>query len=180
MIKLKREAAENEAASGCFWDVLPDALDPVSLTYRRFAAVWHEEDGQRYVTGYAFGDSEVASLIRAGGSPPRHQCADPQAIREIYRSIRAKQQEQDWSARARLPLLTAFKEPWKNMENGWYALRSRQAFPMHLSIVHKTAYFLWLEHAAVCENEAELAECLARAKTAHHLRELLPAATCIT
>ncbi|WP_157685442.1 hypothetical protein [Paenibacillus donghaensis] len=31
---------------------------------------------------------------------------------------------------------------------------------------------VWLEHAAVCESEAELADYLAKAKQTHHLRSL--------
>lgn len=124
-----------------YFGIHPDVLEPASLAYTSFGAFWYVENNQRY-----------GILI------------------DIYRSIRNKQQEQDWETRQRLPVMTAFKKPWKNTPEGWYVLRSRETFPLHLSIVQKTKYSVWLEHSAVCENEAELTACITRAAQTHNLQ----------
>lgn len=172
--EIVENGTDRRVAISAYWGELKEALDPVSLAYTRFAAVWHETDGERIVSGYAFGDRGIASLLNQAGHAFRRS-PDPQAVEQIYRDIRRRQQEQDWTTRMRFPLRTPFRSPWKALGEGWYALRSQPNFPLHLTIVRKSAWFLWLEHAAVCENEAELAACLDRAKKAHRLRELTPA-----
>ncbi|OMG01892.1 hypothetical protein BK146_03180 [Paenibacillus sp. FSL R7-0333] len=52
-------------------------------------------------------------------------------------------------------------------------LRSRKTFPLHLSIVQKTKYSVWLEHAAVCENETELTAYVATAEQTHNLQRYM-------
>ncbi|MFP4976795.1 hypothetical protein ACE6ED_15430 [Paenibacillus sp. CN-4] len=144
-------------------------LDPVSLEFRCFGAVWYEEHGHRYVVGYGFGEHRVEILRQFNLSLSLRECADDRTVREIYQEIRTIQQEQDWSGRTRLPLLAAFKQPWREMRPGWYVLRSRQCFPCHVSFVHKTKTSVWLEHAAVCENDQELQACIQRASDAHQI-----------
>ncbi|MEC0167329.1 hypothetical protein [Paenibacillus graminis] len=147
----------------------PDVLEPVSLEHSSFGALWYEEKDQRYIVGYGFGASQIEILTEFSTSSALITCTDLQIIHQIYQSIRNKQQEQDWSAHRRFPLLTFLREPWKSMSPGWYILRSRKAFPLHLSIVQRTNYAVWLEHTAVCEDEAELAACIAKAEQIHHL-----------
>ncbi|SDG11359.1 hypothetical protein SAMN04488542_12649 [Fontibacillus panacisegetis] len=155
-----------------FIGTIPNVLEPKSLELSSFGALWYEEDNQRYIIGYGFGARQIAKLTLFCNSPAYVTCNDERLINEIYKSIREKQHAQDWSTRKRLPLMTAFKEPWKSMNRGWYILRSRSFFPLHLSIVQRTKHSVWLEHTAVCENEAELANYLTKAEEAHQLRLL--------
>ncbi|MNO51987.1 hypothetical protein D3C76_423960 [compost metagenome] len=151
---------------------ISNVLEPASLEFNSFGALWYEEDNRRYIIGYGFGAGQIANLALFCNSPEYVTCNDVRLIHEIYKDIRKKQIAQDWSTRKRLPLQAVFKEPWKSMNTGWYALRSRSLFPLHLSIVHKTKFSVWLEHAAVCENESELAHYLTKAEQAHQLRLL--------
>ncbi|MOA33572.1 hypothetical protein D3C78_1548780 [compost metagenome] len=48
-------------------------------------------------------------------------------------------------------------------------MRSRSTFPLHLSVIRKQKFGLWLEHAAVCENEAEMLACIEKANVIHHV-----------
>lgn len=149
-----------------------NVLEPISLNFSTFGALWYEEDKQRYIVGYGFGSSQIEALYQFCKFSAYYTCTDEQVIYDIYRSIRDKQQEQDWQTRKRLAWKAVFSEPWRSMNDGWYVLRSRNRFPLHLSIVHKRKYSIWLEHAAVCENEAELLNYMDRAKQSHHLRTL--------
>ncbi|MFD1177339.1 hypothetical protein ACFQ3W_13670 [Paenibacillus puldeungensis] len=146
-----------------------DLLDPVSLRYLRFGALWYEEHGQRLVVGYGFGESKIEILRQFGAQASCQACMDMEIVHEIYQKIRKQQQEQDWSEHRQLPLLSAFKKPWRNMSSGWYVLKFQKSFPVHLSIVHKTKYTVWIEHSAVCENEAEIQCCIEKAAAAHHI-----------
>lgn len=153
-----------------YFGIHPDMLEPASLEYSSFGAFWYVENNQRYIVGYGFGAAQLAVLAQFRAFSAHLTCSDKQILYDIYRSIRNKQQEQDWGTRKRLPVMTAFKNPWKNTPEGWYVLRSRETFPLHLSIVQKTKYFVWLEHSAVCENEAELTACITRAEQTHNLQ----------
>ncbi|NOU78984.1 hypothetical protein GC101_08825 [Paenibacillus sp. LMG 31459] len=144
--------AEIQTSTTYYLGVHPHMLDPVSLEFSSFGVLWYEEGKQRYVVS----------------------CSNEQVLYNIYTSIRDKQQERDWQTRKRLALWTAFKEPWKSMPDGRYVLRSRDKFPLHLSVVRKTKYSIWLEHTVVCENEAQLTSYLAGAKQTHHLTSIVP------
>ncbi|WP_410768830.1 hypothetical protein [Fontibacillus sp. BL9] len=152
----------------------PHVLEPASLEYTNFGAFWYEKDKRRYIVGYGYGASQIDKLSQFCKSSAYFTCTDQQVIYDIYRSIRDKQQALDWSMRKRLSLLSAFKEPWRNMDEGWYILQSRNRFPLHLSVVRRKKYGVWLEHSAVCENEAELMEYIAKAKQAHGLVSIKP------
>lgn len=152
-----------------YFGIHPEVLEPASLEQSNFGALWYEENNQRYIIGYGFSREQIAVLTQFSAASAHITCTDLPVIYQIYQSIRDKQQLQDWSARKRFPLVTAFREPWKSLAPGWYILRSRKTFPLHLSIVHKSKGLVWLEHAAVCEDEAELAACISRAEQLHHL-----------
>ncbi len=155
-----------------YFGIHPHVLEPASLEFSSFGAIWYVENKRRYIVGYGFGRDQIEILSQFNTSTAYSTCSDNQVMYDIYRSIRDKQQAQDWSTRKRLPLLTVLKEPWKNMDPGWYILRSRSQFPLHLSVVHKKKYEIWLEHAAVCENETELKDYIARVKQTHTLRSI--------
>ncbi|OMF33060.1 hypothetical protein [Paenibacillus sp. FSL H8-0259] len=166
--------AEIQTAKTYYLGIHPHMLDPVSLEYTSFGVLWYEEGKQRYVVGYGFGADQIETLFHFCRASASFTCSNEQVLYNIYTSIRDKQQERDWQTRKRLALWTAFKEPWKSMPDGWYVLRSRDKFPLHLSVVRKTKYSIWLEHAAVCENEAQLTGYLDRAKQTHHLTSIVP------
>lgn len=158
-----------------YFGIHPNLLEPISLDITTFGALWYEQDKQRYIIGYGFGPVQIDKLSQFCRSSAYFKCTDKQVMYDIYRSIRHKQQEQDWCTRKRLAWLSAFKEPWKSMNPGWYVLRSRSNFPFHLSIVHKKKYSIWLEHAAVCEDEAELSNYIMMAKQSHQLQAIAAA-----
>lgn len=144
-------------------------LEPLSLQSLCFGALWYEENGYRSIMGYAFGDNKVDVLNQFSNLSSCKECTDSNTVREVYMSIREKQQQQDWSTRLRFPIATVFKNPWKNTSTGWYVLRSRDTYPFHLSVVHKMKYQLWLEHSAVCENKPELLSFIEKAKRTHQV-----------
>lgn len=158
-----------------YFGIHPNLLNPVSLEVSSFGAIWYEEDQQRYIVGYGFGPDQIETLSQFCASSVYFICSNTGVLFEIYKSIRNKQQEQDWLIHKRLRLLAAFQAPWRNLNSGWYVLRSRSTFPLHLSVFRKTKYSVWLEHAAVCENEAELMDCLNRTRQIHHLKSIASA-----
>lgn len=166
--------AEIQTAKTYYLGVHPRRLDPVSLEFSSFGVLWYEEGKQRYVVGYGFGTDQIETLYHFCRSSAYFTCSNEQILDDIYTSIRNKQQEQDWRTRRRLAFWTAFREPWKSMHSGWYVFRSRNSFPLHLSVVRKTKFSIWLEHAAVCESEAQLTGYLDRAKQTHHLISIVP------
>lgn len=152
-----------------YFGMHPYELEPISLEHSCFGAIWYEEDHHQYIVGYGFGTSQIEALSAFSASSAYSTCKDLQVIHQIYNSIREKQQVQDWSTHKRFPLFSINHEPWRSLKAGWYVLRSRRAFPLHLSIIRKTTFFVWLEHTAVCEDEAELIACINKAKQDHHL-----------
>lgn len=155
-----------------YFGIHPEVLNPVSLEVSCFGAIWYEEDRQRYIVGYGFGPDQTETLSQFCTSAAYFTCSNTQVMYEIYKTIRDKQQEQDWLAHQRLSWLAAFKKPWKDLNSGWYVLRSRSTFPLHLSVVRKTKYGVWLEHTAVCENETELNACLDRTRRTHQMKSI--------
>ncbi len=152
-----------------YWGIQQGLLEPISLNYVCFGALWFEENHHRYIVGYGFGQDQIDTLRHFCSPSTCECCSDKRIVYEIYKNIREKQQQQDWSTRSSFPWLTAFKEPWKDVAVGWYVLRSRSTYPLHLSFIHKQKYRLWLEHAAVCENEAEMFACIEKARVTHHV-----------
>ncbi|WP_334074799.1 hypothetical protein [Paenibacillus sp. A14] len=152
-----------------YWGSHRNLLDPVSLRYLYFGAFWYEEHGQRFIVGYGFGDSKIGIFRQFGAPASCQECTDIEVLHEIYREFRKQQQEQDWSARLRLPLLAAFRKPWLRIPPGWYVLKLQASFPAHLTFVHKTKYAVWLEHSAVCENETEIRSYIHKAENMHHV-----------
>lgn len=144
-------------------------LEPISLNYLSFGALWLEDNDHRYIVGYGFGKNQIETLRQFSNNTPYTECFDQKTIYEVYRSIRETQQAQDWSTRLSFPLSTAFREPWKGVASGWYVMKSRSDFPLHLSVVHKKNYRVWLEHTAVCENESELLAFVEKARNTHHV-----------
>ncbi|WP_150271354.1 hypothetical protein [Paenibacillus tepidiphilus] len=152
-----------------YFGIHPRLLDPVSLEFLSFAALWYEENSRRYIVGYGFGEEPIHKLKQFCASTAHYTCNDQHTLLDIYSSLRAAQHEQDWNTRKKLSLLSVFRAPWSGMDTGWYIIRSRASYPCHLSVVQRRKYSIWLEHASVCENEAELAACINKAKEAHCL-----------
>ncbi|MDQ0088094.1 hypothetical protein J2T12_001500 [Paenibacillus anaericanus] len=144
-------------------------LEPVSLSYLCFGALWYEDNNQRYIVGYGFGENKIEVLRQFSNHSSCEKCMDPNIVREVYRSIRDKQQKQDWSTRLRFPLSNVFRAPWKDVASGWYIVRSRKIYPLHLSAIHKKRYRIWLEHTAVCESESELFAFIEKVKFTHNV-----------
>ncbi|OME56683.1 hypothetical protein [Paenibacillus odorifer] len=144
-------------------------LEPISLNYVCFGALWFEENNHRYIVGYAFGQNQIQALRQFSTPSSCKNCLDSKIVYEIYKKIREQQQQQDWSSHQKLPWFTAFKEPWKDVSAGWYVLRSRSTFPLHLSVIRKEKFRLWLEHTAVCENKMEMLACVEKASVTHQV-----------
>ncbi|KAA9004205.1 hypothetical protein F4V43_12480 [Paenibacillus spiritus] len=155
-----------------YFGTLPRMLDPVSLEESSFAALWFEEEEQRFIVGYGFGSRQIDKLKQFMAFTAHFTCCDERITTDIYREIRQIQQEHDWTAHRRLPFLSVFRAPWNRMEPGWYILKSRSVYPLHLSVVRRTPYSIWLEHVSVCESEAELRACIEKAGQAHKLDPL--------
>jgi hypothetical protein len=146
-------------------------LEPITLEYKWFGALWTIEDAQQIVVGYWFGHrrNDITQKVNELGVTTWNEVIDIENINGIYNSIREKQKEMDWTHRARLPLYTNFKLPWKHVLPGWYLIRSRNQYPLHVSAVQRKRYFIWLEHAAICENEKDLMDFLQKVNQEHQI-----------
>jgi hypothetical protein len=148
-----------------------ELLDPQSLKQVCFGVLWCDDGGHSYIVGYCFEDDPFAVLRQCRKNYPVSwlECRDPEVIYEKYKCIRERQRAQDWNAHRRLPLFSVLRLPWKDVAPGWYVLKSRRNFPYHLSIIHRKFHSVWLEHAAVCENEDELQALVSKAADTHHI-----------
>lgn len=133
-----------------------DCFDMHTLRYRVFGAVWKLIDGNKIILGYWFADNEreLQYTIRNAGFTEL-TFSDNSGINEIYHSIRNEQEQQNWSKRSKLPILSILKKPWKDLREGWYVLKSDDHFPSILTCIQKNRYSVWIEHIQVCENQCD-------------------------
>ncbi|GGA12042.1 hypothetical protein GCM10008018_66430 [Paenibacillus marchantiophytorum] len=137
----------------------PDLLNPHHLAYEWFGVLWLEEDHHfPVIVGYWFSKdrSEILHNAILSGFTTWKEKSDHFIIMNMYQTIRRKQSEQDWIQRSRLSIRTLFTSPWKETPPGLYIIKSRDVYPLHASAVCKKKFFVWLEHAAVCETEKDL------------------------
>lgn len=152
--------------------LIPEALNPIALTYEWFGVLWLEEANRfPVIVGYWFCEekAEIIQKAQQAGYAQWTEISEHYVIMNMYRSIRNKQKEQDWEKRSRLSIRMSFTAPWKNVPSGLYVVKSRESFPLHASAICKRRFFLWLEHAAVCETEQELQAFIRRVQREHHL-----------
>ncbi|MDU0202624.1 MULTISPECIES: hypothetical protein [Paenibacillus] len=152
--------------------LIPEMLNPIPLTYEWFGVLWLEEANRfPVIVGYWFSKekSDIIQKAQRAGYANLTEISEHYVIMNMYRSIRNKQKEQDWEKRSRLSIRMNFTAPWKNVPSGLYVVKSRNTFPLHASAISKKRFFLWLEHAAVCETEQELQAFIRRVQREHHL-----------
>jgi hypothetical protein len=80
-------------------------LEPETLEYKWFGALWTIEESQQIVVGYWFGHrkNDIRQKVNELGVTTWDEIIDIDKINDIYNSIREKQKEMDWTHRARLP-----------------------------------------------------------------------------
>lgn len=154
-------------------------LDPYTLSYRWFGAVWILNDqSEQMVIGYWFGDGreEIVAQAKASGWHSFFEMCNKECLQSIYQSFRSEQQTADWSKRSCLGIKDLLSTSWRTAKSGWYILRSREQYPLYLSAFHKKGWFVFLRHVAVCETEADAQNCIGRINREHNikLRELHP------
>jgi hypothetical protein len=144
-----------KAGSTVFFACAPQYLDPFSLTYQWFGAVWSYEANLKKVEGFWFSTlkEDVIKNVKAKWETWR-EVADPIEIKNVYESIREKQKQLDWNKRSLLSLKSEFS--WRGTKSGWYILRSDQNYPFYISVVKKNRFFAWLVHADICENVTDV------------------------
>lgn len=156
--------------------IIPQLLNPIDLDYEWFGVLWLEADNRfPIIIGYWFAKEEseiIQNVIQTGISKWNH-ISDHQIIMRMYQSIRNKQQKQDWENRTRLSIRTVFKSPWNEVSPGLYIIKSRETYPLHASAILKKKFFVWLEHAAVCETERELHAFMKRVSDEHQIKILM-------
>ncbi|MCL6457637.1 MAG: hypothetical protein K6T85_06490 [Gorillibacterium sp.] len=129
------------------------------------------ENEHRHVVGYWFGTNkaEISRQCRSAGYSSWVDCLDTAVVYGVYQSMREVQKNKDWSTRVRLPLAIGLRHPWKGARSGWYLMKSRNAYPLHISVIHKKKYSLWLEHTGVCDNEQEFLAFIEKVKMVHKI-----------
>jgi hypothetical protein len=139
-----------------FFGSKKDCFDMHTLRYRVFGAVWKLVGGKKIILGYWFTDneSELQSVMKRAGFTDLMN-SNIGDINEVYQSIRFKQDQQNWSKRSKLPILSLLKKPWKNLEKGWYVVKSGANFPCILTCIQKNRYSIWIEHIQVCEHKSD-------------------------
>jgi hypothetical protein len=162
MIKMKTD-------STAFFACAPQYLDPFSLTYRWFGAVWRYEANLKMVEGYWF-STQKEDLIRHVKEKLENwkEVADPIEIKNIYDNIRKKQQQLDWNKRSLLSLKSVFS--WRETKSGWYIIRSNNNYPFYISVVKKNRFFAWLMHADLCENATDLNHFIENVNREHNIK----------
>lgn len=150
----------------------PCCLDIFTLRYRWFGAIWKYEGNHQTVLGFWFGDNkrDVVEQAHDAGWISFVDSNDPEATRSVYEHIRNRQREHDWGQRSRLALYTAFIKPWKDVPPGWYVIRSDRRFPFYVAAIRKTKFFVWLEHASVCETQRDVDIFLERVNREHGVK----------
>ncbi|MEC0226140.1 hypothetical protein [Paenibacillus alba] len=154
----------------CYLGIVPHQLNPIHLAYEWFGVVWLEEEHQfPVIIGYWFANERTEILENAKLSGCSHwiEVCDHYILMNMYQSIRKKQSDEDWNHRSRLSIRTMFKSPWKEASPGLYIIKSRDTYPLHASAVLKKKFFVWLEHAAVCETEEQLRAFMGRVHAEH-------------
>jgi hypothetical protein len=146
-----------------------DLLDITTLSCRWFGAIWREENRMNLVLGYWFADSlnELMELVKKAGWQNFMGANDKTSIQMIYTDIRFEQKRQDWERRSRLPVLTRFKKPWKQMPKGYHVLFSRSDLPLIATCICKRKLSTWIEHVCVCENRYDIEEFVAAINQEH-------------
>lgn len=154
--------------------VAPNVLNPIQLDNEWFGVLWKQENNRfPVIVGYWFAKDkfELTQNAIMSGYAEWSEAWDHDVIMNMYRSIRKRQQEQDWERRSRLSIGTIFKSPWRQIPPGFYVVKSRNAFPLHASAVCKKTFFVWLEHTAVCESELDLQAFVRRVQQEHRIEK---------
>lgn len=156
--------------------ILPHLLNPVDLDYEWFGVLWLEAENRfPIIVGYWFTkeESEITHNAIQTGFSKWTPTSDYPIVMRMYESIRNKQKKQDWETRTRLSIRTIFNSPWKEVSSGLYIIKSRDTYPLHASAILKKKFFVWLEHAAVCETEGELHVFMNRVSEEHQMETLM-------
>ncbi|NBD24926.1 hypothetical protein [Paenibacillus glycinis] len=151
----------------------PGYLDMYSLSYRWFGAVWtYNERYQRLVRGYWFADGQhdVIECAKHSGWDSFVVVRDATIIKQIYTTIRSKQQALDWDKRSRIPLRDALNEQWRSIKTGYYIFQSREQYPFYLSCIEKKGWLAYIRHATVCENDDDKMAFMNKVNREHNIR----------
>jgi hypothetical protein len=162
MIKMK-------AGSTVFFGCAPQYLDPYSLTYRWFGAVWRYEADLKMVEGFWFSTQKEDFIEQVKAKWENwSEVTDPIEIKSIYEGIRNKQKQQDWKKRSLLSLKSVFS--WRGTKSGWYILRSDLNFPFYISVIKKNRFFAWIIHADICESAADVNRFIENVNREHNIK----------
>jgi hypothetical protein len=169
--QLKYEYLDLDETSPIYFGLKKDCLDMYAMRYRMFGAVWKSVDGKKFILNYWFGDSEddIQCDVKKAGYV-EFKLSNLEDIKEVYQSIRLEQELQNWFKRRKLPILTIWKKPWKNLRKGWYVLKSTKGFPMVLTCVQKKQFSIWIEHIQVCETEEDISTFLNLVNREHSIK----------
>ena len=147
-----------------------DCFDMHTLRYRVFGAVWKLVDGKKIILGFWYADNEgelQCAIKSAGFTDIINSNFDD--INEVYQSIRFEQDQQNWSKRSKLPILTILKKPWKDFRKGWYVIKSSANFPCILTCIQKKRYSVWIEHIKVCETKSDAVKFINSINAEHNI-----------
>ncbi|MCQ6277716.1 hypothetical protein [Bacillus sp. EB600] len=144
-------------------------LDPHTLRYRMFGAVWKLMDGKRYILGYWFADQQNEIKVSVEKAGWRTYIKEDDEISEIYKCIRTAQENENWKNRSKLPFISIFNKPLKGLERGMVCIKINQPFPMHTFMYTKKVYSIWIERIHVCETENDLKNFLNLINVEHNI-----------
>jgi hypothetical protein len=168
---IKDACLDLDETSPIYFGLKKDCFDMHAMRYRVFGAVWKSIDGKKIILNYWFGDSEdeIQFNVKKAGYF-EFKLSNLEDIKEVFQSIRLEQELQNWFKRRKLPILTIWKRPWKNLRKGWYVLKSTNDFPTVLTCIQKKQFSIWVEHIQVCETEEDIRTFLNLVNTEHSIK----------
>jgi hypothetical protein len=154
--------------STVYFGCAPQYLDPFSLTYKWFGAVWRYEANLKMVEGFWFSTQKEVVINQVkekwgNGS----EITDPIEIKSIYEDIRKKQKQQDWKKKTLLSLKSVFSR--RETKSGWYVIHSAHNYPYYISLVKKNRFFAWIIHTDICESIADETYFIERVNREHNI-----------
>lgn len=147
-------------------------LNPFSLEYGWFGAIWSYTESTRRVEGYWFGHDkkDVITLAKKAGWQNWTESTNSNELQDVYDAIRKKQKLSDWKRSSLFSLKAAYA--WRNISSGWYIIRSTPSpyYPFYISAIRKNYCFVWLVHTDICENSNDLQLFIKKVNDQHHIK----------
>ncbi len=160
--------------SALYFSAGPRFLDWATLEYRWFAVVWRHDGTKLQLLKYRFENSRETLRLWMHTEGCENAIEDSSQTAKLYRTLRKQQQDRDWDYRKTMPLLTVFQKPWRDVELGWYAIRSKPTYPFVITAAERKKLKVTAHHLYICEGDDDVSFFIGRVNEEReiHLRYL--------